>query len=201
LCFTDNATNFTLSSAGGTATGTNRFGSCVLTVVTSTYGADAGPQEGEVITLEPCDFNSDLKTLTVSNRNLTATSMVAVACSPEGVENVHQATASDVNNQRFDFESGEVFHSGLKNIATALAFTDSATKFSLTSATGAASGTNTFGSCILRVTASNYLVGDGPQANSTITLNPCNFDSTTKKLTVSNGVVTATSAQAVVLTP
>ena len=32
LCFTDNATNFTLSSAGGTATGTNRFDSCILTV-------------------------------------------------------------------------------------------------------------------------------------------------------------------------
>src|SRR4030095_10786937 len=32
LCFTNNATNFTLSSAGGTAAGTNRFDSCILTV-------------------------------------------------------------------------------------------------------------------------------------------------------------------------
>src|SRR3989454_12538454 len=32
LCFTDDATNFSLSSAGGPANGTNRFGSCILTV-------------------------------------------------------------------------------------------------------------------------------------------------------------------------
>src|SRR5262245_11028109 len=35
LCFTDNATTFTLSSAGGMATGSNRFDSCILTVTTS----------------------------------------------------------------------------------------------------------------------------------------------------------------------
>src|SRR5438445_6788730 len=73
LCFTDNATNFTLSSSGGTANGTNRFGSCILTVVTSTFAAGAGPQGGDVITLDPCDFDSELLTLTVSNRDLTTT--------------------------------------------------------------------------------------------------------------------------------
>ena len=62
LSFTDNATSFTLSSSGGTATGTNRFDSCVLTVITSTYGSGAGPQVGEVITLDPCDFDSENKT-------------------------------------------------------------------------------------------------------------------------------------------
>src|SRR5437899_7730871 len=82
LCFTDNATNFTLSSAGGTATGTNRFDSCILTVTNSTYAVGAGPQKGEVITLDPCDFDSDRQTLTVSHRNLTTTSTVATACTP-----------------------------------------------------------------------------------------------------------------------
>ena len=42
LCFTDNATSFTLSSAGGTTTGTNRFGSCILSVATSTYTLGPG---------------------------------------------------------------------------------------------------------------------------------------------------------------
>ena len=92
LCFTDDATNFTLSSAGGTAAGTNRFDSCILTVANSNYTVGNGPQVGEVITLDPCDFNSDLKTLTVSNRDLTATSTVAVACSPGSSGNVVPAT-------------------------------------------------------------------------------------------------------------
>ena len=42
LCFTDNATNFTLSFSGGTATGTNQFDSCILTVTTSNYGLAPG---------------------------------------------------------------------------------------------------------------------------------------------------------------
>jgi len=85
LCFTDNATNFTLSSAGGTAAGTNRFDSCILTVANSSYTVGTGPQMEEVITLDPCDFDSDRQTLTVSNRGRPSPSTVAVACSPAGV--------------------------------------------------------------------------------------------------------------------
>src|SRR5262245_42474009 len=45
LAFSNNATNFTLSSAGGTAIGTNTFGNaCTLTVSASTYAIGAGPQ-------------------------------------------------------------------------------------------------------------------------------------------------------------
>src|SRR6266446_5849266 len=106
LCFTDNATNFTLSSAGGTATGTNRFDSCILTVTNSTYAVGAGPQKGEVITLDPCDFDSDRQTLTVSHRNLTTTSTVATACTPGSSGNGTPATASNVSKQRFTFDSG-----------------------------------------------------------------------------------------------
>jgi uncharacterized membrane protein len=201
LCFTDNATNFTLSSAGGTATGTNRFDSCILTVATSTFTIGAGPQGGEVITLDPCDFDSDRQTLTVSNRDLTTTSMVAVACRPGSSGNVNQATVGNVNNQSFTFTSGAVFNSGLINVSTALAFTNNATQFTLTSATGTATGTNRFGSCILTVTTSTYPVGSGPQANSVLTLSPCNFDNTAKTLTVSNAGITATSAPAVLTTP
>ena len=204
LCFTDNATNFTLSSAGGTANGTNRFDSCVLTVVTSTYGASAGPQGGEVITLDPCDFDSDRQTLSVSNRDLTTTSTVATACSPGSSGNGTPATASSVNNQSFTFDSGEVFDSALINVPTALEFTGNATNFRLTSVgiSGTATGTSTIqsGSCTLTIANSTYTVGTKLRANSpAIKLSPCNFDSTTRKLTVSNAGITATSEASVIL--
>jgi hypothetical protein len=204
LCFTDNATNFTLSSAGGTATGTNQFGSCILTVAKTTYTIGTGPQGGEVITLDPCDFDSDLQTLTVSNRDLTAASTAATACSPGSNVNVIPATADNVNNQSFTFAttpSGGVFDSHLQNVTTTLAFTNNATQFSLISTTGRATGTSTVqgGACTLTIADSTYAVVDGPQANSVIRLNPCNFDSVAKTLTVTN-LGTATSAPAVVVT-
>jgi hypothetical protein len=204
LCFTDDATNFTLSSSGGTANGTNRFGSCILTVTDSKYGAGAGPQGGDVITLDPCDFDSDRQTLTVSNRGLTTTSTVATACSPGGGGTGTPATSNNVNNQRFTFGSGEVFDPALRNVRTALEFTDNATNFTLTSAgiNGTATGTSTVqsGSCTLTVTSSTYTVGTKLRANSpAIRLSPCNFDSTTRKLTVSNAGVTATSEASVIL--
>jgi len=202
LCFTDNATSFTLSSAGGTATGTNRFDSCVLTVTDSKYTVGTGPQAGEVITLDPCDFDSDRQTLAISNRGLTTTSMVATACSPGG-GNITQATASNVNNQSFTFASGAVFDSVLTNVSTALAFTDNATSFSLTSTGGRATGTSIVqaGSCILTIDNSNFPTGTRLQANSLpTTLNPCNFDNAARTLIVSNAGITATSASAVLLT-
>ena len=198
LCFTDNATNFTLSSAGGTATGTNRFDSCILTVANSSYTVGAGPQVGEVITLDPCDFNSDLKTLTVSNRDLTATSTVAVACSPGSSGNVAPATVENVNNQSFTFStapSGGVFDTSLTNLPASLAFTDNATNFSLTSASGTATGTSTVqsGSCILTINNSTFPVTTNLQQSRTISLNPCSFDNTARTLTVTTNLGTATS--------
>jgi hypothetical protein len=198
LCFTDNATNFTLSSAGGTATGTNRFDSCILTVNTSTYPVGSGPQAGEVITLDPCDFDSDRQTLTISNRELTATSTVAVACSPGSSGNVVPATPENVNNQSFAFStppSGGVFDNVLTNVLTSLAFTDNATNFSLTSAQGEATGTSTVqsGSCTLNITNSTFAVTTSLRENSTKRLNPCNFDNAARTLTVTTNLGTATS--------
>jgi hypothetical protein len=201
LSFTNNAANFTLSSAGGMATGTNRFDSCILTVATSTYAATAGPQVNDVITLDPCDFNSDRETLMVSRGSTTATSMVATAIGAASGTNANQATANNVNNQSFTFASGEVFHSALINLSTVLSFSDSATNFTLSSVGGMATGTNRFSSCILTVTRSDFNIGDGPQANSVITLSPCTFGSNNKTLTVSNGSVTATSAPGTVTVP
>jgi hypothetical protein len=198
LSFTDDATSFTLSSAGGTATGSNRFDSCILTVTTSTYGSGAGPQVGDVITLDPCDFDSENKRLTVSNMDLTVTSMVATPFTPGGSGNADQATASDVNNQSFTFDSGAVFHSNLVNVSTSLSFTNTASRFRLSSTGGTANGTNRFGSCILTVTDSDYPINLGPQNNDVIALNPCTFNDTDKTLTVTRGGITATSAPAVV---
>src|SRR5438477_136628 len=88
---------------------------------------------------------------------------------------IDQATASDVNNRNFTFANGEVFHTSLINVQTALAFSNNAQNFTLTSAgtiSGTATGTSSVaGSCILTVTTSTYSAG--PQRNDIITLNPC----------------------------
>jgi hypothetical protein len=79
LAFNNNAANFTLSSAGGIADGSNTFGNaCTLTVLNSTYAIGAGPQVNDVIRLSPCDFDIDNKTLLIGNGTTTATSSPAV---------------------------------------------------------------------------------------------------------------------------
>jgi hypothetical protein len=79
LAFSNNAANFTLSSAGGTAVGTNTFGNaCTLTVTGSTYAVGSGPQVNDTIRLDPCDFDISNKTLPIGNGTTTATSSPAV---------------------------------------------------------------------------------------------------------------------------
>ena len=189
LEFTNNAESFALFSAGGTVTGSNRFDSCILTVGTSTYAPGAGPQVNDVIALNRCEFDSTTRTLTVSNGSITATSSPAIA-------RLVNANASDLNEKTFLFASGEVFNSALVNIAVTLEFTNDAKSFTLTSTANTdneASGTNTFGSCTLTVTRSNYRPGAGPLVNDVITLSTCQFNSSTGALTVSNGTISITS--------
>jgi len=192
----DNAEAFTLCSGSNKATGTNTFGSCRLTITTSTYGANAGPQPQDVITLDPCDFDSDTKRLIVSNQGLTATSAAATPTAGTGCSTATQTLASQVNNQRFTFPDGGVFHSTLTNVQTALDFSNNAQQFTLTSAgaiSGTAMGTSSVAgsACRLTVTTSSY--NPGPQKNTTITLTPCVYNSTDNTLTVTNGSITATS--------
>jgi hypothetical protein len=189
LEFTNNADSFALFSAGGTVTGSNRFGSCILTVGSSTYAPGAGPQVNDVITLSPCDFDSTNRTLTVSNGSITATSNPAIA-------RLVNATASDLNDQTFLFASGEIFFPALVNIQVTLEFTNNANDFTLTSTENTnneASGNNTFGSCTLTVTRSTFRAGSGPQINDVITLSTCQFNSATGALTISNGTIGITS--------
>ena len=194
LQFTDNANTFTLASAGGTATGGNRFGSCILTVASSTYTPGAGPQVNDVIILNPCNFDSTNLTLTVSNGPNTITSNPATA-------RLVNATANDLNDRGFLFFSGEVFHPGLVNVVVSLEFDNNASTFELTSEENTdieATGINTFsspsGACILSVGRSTFRFGTGPQPNDVITLNPCQFNGGTGSLTISNGPITITSS-------
>ena len=79
LAFSNNAANFTLSSVGGTAVGTNTFGNaCTLTVTVSTYAIGTGPQVDDAIRLIPCDFDIPNKILLIGNGTTTATSSPAV---------------------------------------------------------------------------------------------------------------------------
>jgi hypothetical protein len=197
LEFTDNANTFTLSSAAlssagekpPTASGSNRFGSCILTVSNSSYAPGTGPQLSDVITLSPCNFDSTNRTLTVSNGSITATSNPAIA-------RLVNATAGDLNDKTFLFASGEIFHPALVNIPVTLKFTNNGNDFTLTSTENTnneATGHNAFGSCTLTVGRSTYRPGTGPQVNDVITLSTCQFNSSTGTLTISNGTIGITS--------
>ena len=131
-------------------------------------------------------------------RGLVALIAIAGALSLPGCsDSVQQAIASDVDNRSFTFPSGAVFNPALANVSTTLAFSNSATNFTLSSTGGTAAGTNTFGSCTLTVTISTYAIGTGPQVNDAIKLDPCDFDIPNKTLLVGNGTTTATSSPAV----
>lgn len=115
------------------------------------------------------------------------------------VEEIQPATTSDLNNRSFRFPNGAVFHPGLANMETFLAFSNSSSNFALSSASGTAVGTNSLNPCVLTVTFSRYASGTGPQENDTITLNPCDFDSANNTLIIGNGTLSALSDPAVPL--
>jgi len=191
LAFFNSATNFTLSSAGGIATGTNTFGSCTLTFITSSYASGTGPQVNDVaIRLNPCDFDIPNKTLLLGNGTTTAISSPAM---PTGTI-IEQATESNVNNRSFIFPSGAVFHQKLANVSTTLAFSNHAINFTLLSAGRKATGINAFGSCILTVLTTEYDLDSGPQVNDVIRLTTCSFVIPNKTLFVGDGKTTATGA-------
>ena len=196
----DNAQTFTLCSGSNTATGTNTFGSCTLTVTGSSYTSGNGPQVNDVIKLDPCDFDSDDKTLTVSNRGITVTSTAATTATGTGCNIATPATPSQLSNQSCPFANGGVFNSTLNGVSTTLTFDSTAQNFTLTSSgniSGTAMGTSSIvgGSCSLTVTQSTYTSGNGPQVGITIPLTPCTFDN--NMLTVSNLNLKVTSGSCI----
>jgi len=68
-----NATTFTLTSTGGSATGTATLMPCVLTVSSSTYPPGGGPQVAEVMALSACISDSNNNTLTVATPVVSVT--------------------------------------------------------------------------------------------------------------------------------
>lgn len=118
-----------------------------------------------------------------------------LGCSDE----IQPATVSDLNNRSFMFTNSVVFHLALANMPATLAFNNNSTNFELSSVSGTAVGTDSLNPCVLTVTFSTYDPGTGPQANDTITLNPCDFDRSNKKLIVGNGTITEISDPAVPL--
>ena len=196
----DNAQTFTLCSGSNKASGTNRFGSCSLTVTNSDYTSGNGPQVNDVIKLDPCDFDSDDKTLTVSNRGITVTSTAATTATGTGCNTATPATPSQLSNQSCPFANGGVFNSTLNGVSTTLTFDSTAQNFTLTSSgniSGTAMGTSSIvgGSCSLTVTQSTYTSGNGPQVGITIPLTPCTFDN--NMLTVSNLNLKVTSGSCI----
>lgn len=115
-------------------------------------------------------------------------------------DDVQQVRASDLNDRSFTFASGAVLHPALTNSTTTLSFSNNATNFRLASAQGAATGTNTFGSCTLTVLSSTYVLGTGPQTNDAIRLDPCDFDISNKTLLIGNGLLTGVSSPSVATT-
>ena len=114
-------------------------------------------------------------------------------------EEIQPAIRNDLNDQSFTFANGVVFHPALANTPTALAFTNNGTNFALLSTSGTAVGTDSLNPCVLTVTLSTYASGTVPQANDTITLNPCDFDRSNQTLIIGNGTITQISAPGVLL--
>src|SRR5438552_1644275 len=79
LTFTNNATTFTLTSAGGIATGTATLIPYVLTVTTSNYAPGGEPQVADVIAFtnnagtSACISDSNNNTLTVATPAVSVT--------------------------------------------------------------------------------------------------------------------------------
>src|SRR5262249_15754866 len=72
VAFSNDAATFTLSAAGGTASGNNTIGNaCTLTVLTSTFSVGAGPQVNDAIRLLPSDFDIPNNTLPFAKGSTT----------------------------------------------------------------------------------------------------------------------------------
>src|SRR5262245_17857088 len=119
-----------------------------------------------------------------------------LGCSDE----IQPATVSDLNNRCFTFLNGAIFHPALADMPTTVTFTNSSTNFAIAPTCGsqlpAAVGISSVNPCVLAVTLSTYDPDTGPQAHDTITLNPCDFDSSNKTLIVGNGTISGISKPA-----
>ena len=126
-----------------------------------------------------------------------AGSLVLVGCGGGSSDPVIMpAAATTVGAKSFSFASGAVLDARLASQPATLAFNASASQFSIAAPTGRATGSNTFGSCILTVGGSadpnapgggsSFPPGAGPQSNDIIRLNTCEVNTDTNTLNVTN---------------
>ena len=114
------------------------------------------------------------------------------------------AAATSVGAKSFTFASGAVINAGLAGQPTTLAFNSGGSRFSVAAPAGRATGSNTFGSCILAVGSgtnpdavgggSSFPPGTGPQPGATITLSTCEVNTDTNTLNATNSNGTSGSA-------
>jgi len=94
VAFNATATRFAVSTATRKATGTVTYGSCIFTVGSTTnpdaaaggsnFPAGTGPQPNQSFTLNPCTFDNDATTLTITIGANTITSGSAVSTGTTG---------------------------------------------------------------------------------------------------------------------
>ena len=103
------------------------------------------------------------------------------------------ATATNLQQTTFNFTDGAVF--GLANIPVTLAtgtFAGDVGDFALTDSGSVASGSVTIGSCTFVVTTSSFPLGQGPQVDDKIIIDPCQIDAIDRRLIATNTSISIT---------
>lgn len=129
-----------------------------------------------------------------------ATTAAPTTAAPATAAPAVSAAPATVALKSFAFSDGAVFGASLAGKSTTLAFGTAGGTFTLDSGGGQATGGNTFGSCILTITASTFPAATFPdlQVGKTITLSPCEV-SPGGTLSIRNGTITASSTAGVAL--
>ena len=131
-----------------------------------------------VIALSACGGNEE-------TRNVATTTALGA-----NTDTTHTSVAAVVG-QAFTVPNGAVFNAGIGNNPVTFTFPTAST-FQLDRGSSRATGTTTFGSCILTVTASSFAVGQGPQVGQTITLTTCNITVSASTVEVGGAAVSGT---------
>ena len=98
---------------------------------------------------------------------------------PKGTSLPTSSEASVLSERTFTFVNGTVFHAALSDQEVHLVFGDlggGEGPYTLRAGDEVAGGTAGLGSCLLKVEASTFPAGEGPQEGDTIHLDPCMLD-------------------------
>lgn len=119
-------------------------------------------------TLSACNFGSGDETFAVQ---------------PVDIEvPVDESNVEAIDDLAFVFSSGEAIHPNLTGDETTVTITSSSS-IEIESADGVATGTLSFGSCIIEIETSTFAAGAGPQVGDVITITPCAINIQTEETT------------------